>query len=288
MRKAIVAGSFYEQDFGNLIKQIENCFYGKRGPGDLPAKKRNVFLKGIIAPHAGYDYSGMCQAWAYKEIAESKIPKTYVILGVNHSGIGEDFVVSGENFETPFGNVRTDKSFGRELVSKCELIKEDDLAHENEHSVEVQLPFLVYANKGREGHVRILPLLVKSLDFDKCKKVADAITDVSEDICVIASSDLVHYGPNYSYVPFTYSIKEGIFNLDNEAIELVKELKTKEFLEHVKRTRATICGAGAIAVLMECMKNMFVKEGRLLQYYTSGDVLNDWKNSVSYCSMGFY
>jgi AmmeMemoRadiSam system protein B len=289
MRKAIIAGSFYEQEYDRLIKQIENCFYDKKGPGDLPAKRRDVLLKGVIAPHAGYVFSGACQAWAYKEIAESKIPKTYIIIGPNHSGIGPDFVVSfNENWETPFGSVRTDKRFGMELISRCELVKESDEIHKNEHSIEVQLPFLLYANKGKEGQIKILPLLVKNYDFESCRKVAEAITEISEDICVIASSDFTHFGPNYSYVPFNYNVKDGIFNLDNGAIELIKKLDTKEFLDYVKRTRTTICGAGAIAVLMECMKSMFVKKVNLLQYYTSGDVIDDYTNSVSYVAMSFY
>ena len=289
MRKAIVAGSFYEQEYGRLTKQIENCFYDKKGPGDLPAKKRDVSLKGIIAPHAGYAFSGACQAWAYKEIAESKIPKTFVIIGPNHSGIGPDFAVSfNENWETPFGSVRTDRTFGTELISKCNLVKESDEVHKNEHSIEVQLPFLLYANKGVEGKIKILPLLVKNYDFESLRKVSEAITEISEDVCIVASSDFIHFGPNYSYVPFTYNVKEGIFNLDNGAIELIKKMDSVEFLNYVKRTRATICGSGAIAVLMECMKNLFVKKGNLLQYYTSGDVVGDYQNSVSYAAMSFY
>lgn len=289
MRKTIVAGSFYEQEYGRLLKQIEGCFYDKRGPGDLPAKRRDVSLKGIIAPHAGYAFSGACQAWAYKEVAEAKMPKTFIIIGPNHSGFGPDFSVSfNENWETPFGSVRTDKRMGMELISKCKLVKESDEIHQNEHSIEVQLPFLLYANKGNEGQVKILPLLVKNYDFKSCNKVAEAITNISEDICVIASSDFIHFGPQYSYVPFSYGVKEGIFNLDNEAIELIKRFDTKEFLNYVRRTRATICGAGAIGILMECMKNLFVKKANLLQYYTSGDVINDYKNSVSYASMSFY
>jgi AmmeMemoRadiSam system protein B len=71
-RKPIVAGMFYEDIFQALDKQIAECFTHKQGPGDLPVKKRTKETLGIIAPHAGYAFSGPCQAWAYKETAESR------------------------------------------------------------------------------------------------------------------------------------------------------------------------------------------------------------------------
>ena len=69
MRRAVVAGQFYENDFQKLEKQIKDCFFLKQGPGDLPIKTRKGNIIGVIAPHAGYSFSGQCAAWAYKEIA---------------------------------------------------------------------------------------------------------------------------------------------------------------------------------------------------------------------------
>ncbi|MBS3097212.1 AmmeMemoRadiSam system protein B, partial [Candidatus Woesearchaeota archaeon] len=87
-RKPIVAGQFYEGDFGALDKQINDCFESKFGPGALPLGKREKNVLGIIAPHAGYVFSGPCAAWAYKEVAESKFPDLFIMLGLSHSGFG--------------------------------------------------------------------------------------------------------------------------------------------------------------------------------------------------------
>ena len=73
IRKPVVAGQFYPASFDELDKEINACFTSKFGPGDLPLKKKEQSVLGVIAPHAGYTYSGPCAAWAYKEIAESKL-----------------------------------------------------------------------------------------------------------------------------------------------------------------------------------------------------------------------
>ena len=86
MRKPIVAGQFYESSFDELNKQIEISFKDKFGPGELPVKRTNKKIYGIISPHAGYSFSGPCQAWAYKEIAENAFPDLYVIVGLSHTG----------------------------------------------------------------------------------------------------------------------------------------------------------------------------------------------------------
>ena len=81
-RKPIVAGQFYSDDFNELNTQIEESFNSKFGPGALPIKKRTKEIIGIIAPHAGYMYSGAGAAWAYKEIAESKLHAIFHALQV--------------------------------------------------------------------------------------------------------------------------------------------------------------------------------------------------------------
>ena len=119
------------------------------------------------------------------------------------------------------------------------------------------------------------------------RTLADTIVDIQEDICVIASSDFTHYGPNYGYTPFVHGIKNNLYSLDRGAIDLIKKMDTKGFLEYIKKNRATICGAGPIAICMEIMRNFGIKKGQLLSYYTSGDVIDDYKNAVGYGSIKF-
>lgn len=289
VRKPVVAGQFYELVFEKLDKQISQCFKSKFGPGDFPVERSNRKITyGLVSPHAGYQASGPAAAWAYKEIAESKLPSCYIILGPNHTGLATSEVSTTlANWETPFGPVQADRGFARELMGKCSFVKDDYKAHSNEHSIEVQLPFLQFVSKDVLRKIRIVPLIITDYDLQLCRDLADAIVDVSEDICVIASSDFTHYGPYYNYVPFSNEKKENMYKLDGEIISFVNKLDTKGFLECLNAKRATVCGAGAIAVCMEVMRHFGIKKGHLLNYYTSGDILNDYTNSVGYAAIKF-
>src|SRR3989338_11653632 len=122
-RKPIVAGMFYASDFDELSNQINDSFHSKFGPGALPITKRTKEIFGIIAPHAGYQFSGPGAAWAYKEIAESKLTDVYIMLGLSHSGYSS--CVSLEDWETPLGIVKVDREFGKALMANSGL-KQDE------------------------------------------------------------------------------------------------------------------------------------------------------------------
>src|SRR3989338_3675605 len=190
-RKPIVAGMFYASDFDELSNQINDSFHSKFGPGDLPIKKRNKNILGIIAPHAGYQFSGPCAAWAYKEIAESKFADVYILLGLSHSGYPS--CVSLEDWETPFGTISVDKEFNRVLMANSGL-KQNENAHSQEHSIEVQLPFLQFANRDYLDKLKIAPITVSG-DIS-CKDIAKAIAKTIEQTrrkaIIIASSDFTH------------------------------------------------------------------------------------------------
>lgn len=287
IRKPIVAGQFYEASFDGLNKQIESCFHSKFGPGDVPVSRSDKKIFGVVSPHAGYQFSGPCQAWVYKEVAESKFPVTFIITGPDHNRLGSVFSVSLNDWETPFGLIKNDKGFARELKGKCKFIEVNEDVHEHEHSIEVQLPFLQYANKDRIADIKIVPIAVSSYDYESCKELANAIAKINKNICIIASSDFTHYGPNYGYMPFLQNKKEGIYDMDKKAMDFIKEFNTKDFLGFVKMKKATICGTGAIAVAMETVKLLGAKKCKVLHYYTSGDVIDDYSNAVGYCAMVF-
>ncbi len=283
VREPVAAGLFYEANPKLLSEQIRECFLGERGPGDLPISKRSGFVSGAIVPHAGYQYSGACAAWAYKEIGEAELADTYVIMGPNHTGLGGSALTT-QNFRTPFGIVRTDKRLASYLVSKGSIV-DSELPHLEEHSIEVQIPFLQFINKDSESW-KILPIVLsddidyKALALD----LKEAMVDLGKKIVFIASSDFTHYGRAYGYVPFSSDIPDRIRKLDKKAIEFIKKKDDVGFLNYVYETGATICGRLPIATLLNIMSN---KKAELLQYYTSGDLVNDYKNSVSYASIIF-
>lgn len=283
MIKPIVAGQFYEEDFAKLTQQIKDLFVAEKGPGALPTKrKEDKVIKGILVPHAGYMFSGMVAAWAYKEIAEAKMPSTFVILVPDHNGRHAFTTTTTEDWEIPSGIIKTDKGFVERLVEEIDFIKLDTI---KEHAIEVQLPFLQFACRDRLKDLRILPIVVPSVqDYDKLGK---AIAKIDKDCCIIMSTDLTHFGHAYNYKPFKYNIKQSLKIQDKKAINYICDLDTKKFYSFKKRTQATICGTYPVMAGLEALKSLGATKGRLLSYASSGDITGDYEQSVGYSSIVF-
>ncbi|MCK5282111.1 MAG: AmmeMemoRadiSam system protein B [Nanoarchaeota archaeon] len=283
-RQPIAANSFYPDDFTELDKQINECFSSKFGPGALPITKRDKNTIGIISPHAGYMFSGPCQAWAYKEIAESIFPDTFIMLGLSHNGCPS--CLSLEDWKTPFGIIRNDKEFQKTLIEDS-ILKQDEEAHASEHSIEVQLPFLQFANKDNLKKIRIAPIIT-SPDIhykDLADYIFKTIQKTKRKAMIIASSDFTHYGLNYGYLPFKDNVKQNMYSLDKGAVNLIQSLDADKFIEYTDKTRATICGKYPIAVLLELSEKLGAQKVKLLHYYTSGDITKDYTNAVGYASI---
>ncbi len=288
MRKPAFAGAFYEKGELSLQKQIRECFEGERGPGAAPperqAQKKASLPKAVIVPHAGYPYSGACAAWGYKALGEAPLADVYILLAPSHrsgrSGLTQ------EPFETPLGVVRVDQDLARRLLEKGH-IKEDNAIHAQEHSIEVQLPFLQLINKDVIEKIKILPLLI-SHDADLNELAVDlkeVLLDTGKRAAFIVSSDFTHYGRQYHYIPFSENVPEQLAALDKGAIDLIQSLDAEGFLRYVEDKAATICGAYPIALLLKTLKRP--AKASLEQYYTSSVVTGDRKNSVSYACIVF-
>ncbi len=214
----------------------------------------------------------MASAVAYSFLKNTKL-RRFVIIGPNHTGIGPNISVYPNGYwETPLGRVKIDEELS-------ELFKEfhDKSAHEYEHSIEVQLPFLQYIF----DDFTFLPIVVK--EPENINSIARLIP---KDVGVIASSDFTHYGRGYNYTPFPENAPELVKKMDLEAIEKIVNLDDMGFLEHVVRYNATICGFVPITIMIKWLKTMKVN-GELLAYYNSGDVSGDYENFVSYAAIGF-
>ena len=285
MRKPVFAGSFYPKTEGSLRRTIESCFTGSRGPGELPSKPKKLSqpIKGLILPHAGYHYSGMAAAWGYKAIAESAVPDLFIILAPNHNSLRSG--ISIETFQMPFGEVRVDQEFARALAEKGSLRINEEI-HAPEHSIEVQLPLLQFALDSKAEKLKILPILVSS-DIDLRQAALDlkeTIIDLRRTVTFIVSSDFTHYGRNYHYMPFYKDIRENLSELDGRAFELIKAHNLAGFEAFVDETEDTICGLYPIKLFLKAVS---FDNAMLEQYYVSGDITGDYKNSVSYACMLF-
>jgi AmmeMemoRadiSam system protein B len=224
-------------------------------------------------------YSGACAAWVYKEIAESKMADTYVILGNSH--MGHASCVSMQDWQTPLGTVKNDNELAEQIAKEAGL-KANEKAHETEHSIEVQLPLLQFACRDSLKTLKIVPILTGP----HYRKVAEGVNKalIGKNAVVIASSDFTHYGISYGYMPFHTNIKENVHKLDKGAIDWVLKRNAYRLTEYAEQTGATICGIMPIAALIEAVT---AQKAELLQYYTSADITGDYSSAVGYAAVAF-
>jgi len=265
IRRPVVAGMFYPLNKDNLNEQLSKLFEGV-GKGNLI---------GVVSPHAGYEYSGRTAAHAINSLRPAK---SFVILGPNHNLMGSKFSIMGSGeWETPLGNVRVDSELAKE-IKKCGVIQEDDFAHVQEHSVEVQLPFLQY----RFRDFRFVPVSISNVDYSedflkKCETLGKhlARTIKNKPIDIIASSDFSHYLP-----------KEVAKEKDTKAIERIQKLDPKGFFQTLEEIDASVCGYGPVAVLLYVAKELGLK-AKLINRTDSGESTGDSSSVVSYYAIGF-
>jgi len=286
MRKAVVAGQFYPEDKNELKKMIDSYF------SDLQVSSvADKPIRAGIAPHAGYAFSGKCAAYLYRVIKNQKFD-TFIILGTNHSGMGENVCFSISDFETPLGIVETDMNLTEDLLVQIKKLNVksgvSEEAHKYEHSIEVQLPFLQQTAKD----FKIVSILLRDLSIKDVESLGKAFSSIikqqekaGKKIFVLASSDFTHYGKGYRFLPFTTNVRENLYNLDNSAIDSILHLDVEGF--YGKSRLSTICGGNSISVCLEIAKNLKLSAEKLC-YTSSGDVSGKWDNVVGYASIGFY
>jgi len=278
VRLPSVAGAFYEGKAEALKDQIKYCFLHKLGPRRIPkvneAGPRRII--GLICPHAGYEYSGPVAANAYYELALDGKPDTVVILGPNHRGYGSPLATAHEGFwRTPLGEVEVDGETAKAIVHESRLVDIDHFAHLEEHSIEVQLPFLQYLY-GSE--FKFAPICFQIQDLASAVEVGKALAAVlaSENAVVIASSDMTHYEPQRNAVA-----------KDTAALKAAEAMDEKRFYSSIEKQNVTACGYGPIAALIVAAKGLGAKEAELLCYKTSGDITGDYSSVVGYAALCF-
>jgi len=227
-------------------------------------------LKAVIAPHAGYVYSGMPAAHSYLNIFEDGRPDHIVVLGPNHTGMGARLAVCNDDWETPLGKAIFDTNLGGAIVEENELAVNDCIAHSNEHSIEVQVPFLQYIFG---PDVSFIPICITDQSYSVCESIGLTLAKLAEkdDILVIASSDFTHF-----------ETAESAKMKDNQAMEYLEFMDPEGFLNFVQGHRVSICGAGPIAAAMVFAKERGAVQFNLLKYTTSGDISGDNNSVVAY------
>ncbi|MFC1999570.1 AmmeMemoRadiSam system protein B [Chloroflexota bacterium] len=276
MRKPAVAGSWYAGSADSLRRQIEGCFLHPLGPGALPGepgeKERNIM--GLVSPHAGYAFSGPVAAHGFLQLAKECKPETIVILGPNHTGLGAYVAVSAEDtWRTPLGDVELDNEVGEAIVAASRWAEWDDLAHKNEHSIELQLPFLQYTY-GFGFKVVLVAMMRQNLDVSQ--ELGGAIARALRDKngIIIASSDFTHHEPH-----------DSASKKDHLALEAIIDLHPERLAEVVDNYRISTCGPGPVIAMLTACRQLGAKTARLLRYADSGDITGDYHRVVGYASV---
>jgi len=286
MRYPAVAGGFYERSRDALVRQIKECYTHPLGPGRVPDVRRGERrLVGLVVPHAGYMYSGPVAAHSYAALAADGWPRSFVILGPNHHGQGAPLALTKHDWQTPLGSATVDVDLYAAL-SKPPL-EEDILAHRDEHSIEVQLPFLQSLHEA----VSFVPICMAFQEYEVAAEVGELVADAvkGRDVVLIASSDFTHVGSQYLQLPPRgMSAPEFAKEQDSKAIEMILALDPKRFAAKVAQAEISMCGYGPVAAMLTAAKQLGADRVKLLKYATSSDVSRDSHMAVGYGAIGVY
>lgn len=262
LRKPAVAGRFYPADKKTLESDLSGYL------GDVRA---DISARGVIVPHAGYMYSGHVAGAVYSRL---KIPARVIVLCPNHRGWASLSIMSDGIWEIPLGKVPIDTTLARSLTRHCHLLTEDAAAHQSEHSLEVQLPFLFHLR----SDLQFVPIAIGTSGYASLERLGQgieaAIRELGEDVLVVASSDMNHYESD-----------EITRTKDQRAIARILALEPKGLYDTVKAESITMCGYGPAIAMMHGIQPLSSRRAELIKYATSGDVSGNRKEVVGYAGI---
>lgn len=268
IRKPAVAGSFYPAEKNKLIDQIKLLL-------DI-TKTNEVYenISGLVAPHAGYLYSGKTAAYAFNTIA-NKNYETVIIISPSHReyfpGIS---IYDGDAYETPLGITEINKSVKEKIISESKNIFEGIQGHRNEHAIEVEIPFLQAVLKD----FTIIPVVMGDQSKIYVDELSQKLAEVIDDkTLIVASSDLSHFYSRKEAQKLDLNVKKRIDDFDFNGLQNDLELKNSE-----------ACGGGCIVSLMKSAELKNIKKSKVLSYSDSGDVTGDTSEVVGYLSAVIY
>lgn len=263
------AGTFYPADARRLRDEVESAL----GRATTPLQPL-LHPVAAVLPHAGYRYSGAVAGAGYRKLAALGRPETAVILGTNHTGLGDSITVAEPGtWEIPLGEVEVPGELAREVADALGA-DQSDLPFSEEHSVEVQLPFLYHLF----GPLPVVPAVVQHLSVSRAQAAGKSLGELVSDrpVALLASTDFTHYEPD----PVARE-------KDRRALAPILNLDLPGFLETVARHRITICGVGAIALLLVAARELGLVGTELVAYRTSAEAGGPPDQVVGYAAVLF-
>lgn len=263
-RQPVVAGRFYPGNSSTLQSDLETLI------PDLPEKERREALA-VILPHAGYFYSG---ATAGVTVGQVMVPETVIILGPSHTGRGATLAVGLDDWKMPMGMVPVNRELANSLVNNSQVFAADEAAHQNEHSLEVQVPFLQYL----QDNLKIVPIVVGHVSYETCmnaaEELAKALKQFDQQVLLVASTDMSHY-----------ESRAKASEKDRLAIDRVLAMDPKGLYETVLGQHISMCGVMPTTVALLAAQQLGAAKVDLVRYTDSGEASGDINQVVGYAGL---
>jgi len=265
IRLPAVAGRFYPDDPGRLRASVDS-FVGSA------SKERKIHARACLVPHAGYQYSGRVAGEVYGQI---EIPARVILIGPRHFPRGAPLAILSEGaWKTPLGMAPIDQLLAEKIVRAFPQLREDEVAHSSEHSLEVQLPFL----QRLAPSFAFVPIVIGPAHWELLEGLGHALAAViaeeSDAVLLIASSDMNHYESDA-----VTRVK------DHLAIDQILALEPRKLFVTVRDEKISMCGYAAAVATMIAAHDLGATHAELVRYATSGEVNGDMEEVVGYAGI---
>ena len=265
IRQPAVAGRFYPNEPARLNEELDSFL----APGTLEKK---ICARACLVPHAGYKYSGHVAGAVYGRM---QIPERVILVGPRHFPRGASFAILSDGaWQTPLGLAPIDHLLAEKIMRACPLLREDSTAHESEHSLEVQLPFLQRLTPS----FGFVPIVIGSAQYAELEALGQAIADVIASahgpILLIASSDMNHYEADD-----VTRVK------DRKAMDRILALEPRALFDTVRNEEISMCGYGAAVAMLTAVRRLGANRAELVRYATSGEISGDLQEVVGYAGI---
>jgi AmmeMemoRadiSam system protein B len=263
IRPPAVAGHFYPSNSNELAQAVDGFL--------SPQVEKNRAL-GCVVPHAGYMYSGHVAGALYSSL---DVPARLILIGPRHYPRGGSLAILSEgSWASPLGDAKIDSAMAAELKHVFPQLREDAVAHEREHSLEVQIPFL----QRLRADFQFVPIVLGTDRYSILEELGHAVAKVvsgqKEPVLVVASSDMNHYE------------SDAITRVkDERAIARVLALDPRGLYDTVRAEGITMCGFAAAVVMLTTARDLGATDAELVRYATSGDINGDREHVVGYAGI---
>jgi AmmeMemoRadiSam system protein B len=269
IRQPAVAGTFYPDDPQILGSEVERLIK------NAATTQSKGTLVALIVPHAGYQYSGLTASAGYKLLTNQTF-ETVVIVSPSHREYFDGIsVFNGTAYRTPLGDVPIDEQLRAALINDETIIESSQRGHNDEHAIEVQLPFIQKVLK----NTRLLPIVIGDQRREYCFHLGEKLGDILKrtKTLLVASTDLSHYHP--------YNEAEM---LDKIIIDDVARFDEKQMMLDIEGQRAEACGGGPAVAVLAAARKLGANHVEILAHCNSGDTTGDHSHVVGYLSAAMY